>query len=140
MLNTRGTSGLMQIGDVAARTGLSLRTLRFYEEAGLVEPSERSAGGFRLYSEAECTRIDFIKRLKPLGFSVEEVRELMELLDKVGSANFGDPARDRLTAFVEIAEVQCRLLRTQLREAERMTAYMRSESSREQGEGGTRVR
>ncbi|HHJ98967.1 MAG TPA: MerR family transcriptional regulator [Actinobacteria bacterium] len=121
----------MQIGDVAARTGLSLRTLRFYEEAGLAEPTERSAGGFRLYSEADCARIDFIKRLKPLGFSVEEMRELMGLLEVVGLAGLDDRAHDRLMAFVETAEVQCRLLRSQLRDAEWMTAHLRSESRRE---------
>jgi len=124
-------TSLMQIGDVAARTGLSLRTLRFYEEAGLAEPTERSAGGFRLYSEADCARIDFIKRLKPLGFSVEEMRELMGLLEVVGLAGLDDRAHDRLMAFVETAEVQCRLLRSQLRDAEWMTAHLRSESRRE---------
>ena len=46
-------AGLLQIGQVAERTGLSLRTIRFYEENGLVIPTARSEGGFRLYSENE---------------------------------------------------------------------------------------
>ena len=64
----------MQIGDVAEQTGLSLRTIRYYEEAGLVTPSTRTTGGFRLYTEADADRFDLIKRMKPLGFSIEEMR------------------------------------------------------------------
>ena len=57
----------MQIGEVADQVGLSLRTIRFYEEAGLVIPSARSVGGFRLYSETDLDRLQLIKRMKPLG-------------------------------------------------------------------------
>lgn len=47
----------MQIGEVADRTGLSLRTLRYYEEVGQVRPSTRTSGGFRLYSETDVARL-----------------------------------------------------------------------------------
>ena len=52
---------VMQIGEVAARVGLSLRTIRHYDGIGLVMPSERSVGGFRLYSEADVQRLSLIK-------------------------------------------------------------------------------
>jgi DNA-binding transcriptional MerR regulator len=59
----------MQIGEVAERTALSLRTIRYYEEVGLVPPSARTQGGFRLYTEADVERLLLVKRMKPLEFS-----------------------------------------------------------------------
>ena len=71
----------MQIGEVANRTGLSLRTIRYYEEMGLVVPSARTTGGFRLYTESDVARLMLIKRMKPLEFSLEEMSELLGTLD-----------------------------------------------------------
>ena len=59
----------MQIGQVAATTELSIATVRHYDEVGLVTPSARSAGGFRLYTEADVERLLVIRRMKPLGFT-----------------------------------------------------------------------
>jgi DNA-binding transcriptional MerR regulator len=56
----------MQIGQAAARTELSITTIRHYDAAGLVTPSARSAGGFRLYTEADVERLLVIRRMKPL--------------------------------------------------------------------------
>lgn len=72
---------LMQIGEVAQRTGLSLRTIRYYEEVDLVAPSARTQGGFRLYTEADAQRLCLVKRMKPLDFNLGEMRELLALLD-----------------------------------------------------------
>lgn len=72
---------LLQIGEAAASVGLSLRTVRYWEEIGLVEPATRSKGGFRLYSDADLHRLLVIKAMKPLGLTLEEMRELLELLD-----------------------------------------------------------
>ncbi len=72
---------LLKIGEVADRVGLSLRTIRFYEEAGLVVPEARSAGGFRLYAETAVARLLLIKKMKPLGFSLEEMVEVLGDLD-----------------------------------------------------------
>lgn len=138
-MSDRVPAGLMQIGDVASRTGLSLRTLRYYEEAGLVEPCERSAGGFRLYSEAECAKFEFVKRLKPLGFSLEEMRSLMDLLDALKGVAPGDPARQGLEPFATTVEEHCRLLRAQLRDAERLADQLRVESRCEEVAGKARV-
>jgi MerR family transcriptional regulator, copper efflux regulator len=73
---------LLQIGEVAVRVGLSLRTVRYYEEVGLAAPSARSEGGFRLYSEDDVQRLLVVRRMKPLGLSLEEMRELLEVLDR----------------------------------------------------------
>jgi len=71
----------MQIGELAERVGLSLHTVRHYDEIGLVQPSRRSEGGFRLYSQEDLARFLLIKPMKPLGFSLEEMRALLDAVD-----------------------------------------------------------
>lgn len=75
--------GLMQIGEVAERTGLSLRTIRYYEEVGLVEPSARSQGGFRLYTDTDVERLQVVKRMKPLDFTLDQMRDLLTIVDRL---------------------------------------------------------
>ncbi len=65
------------IGEVAAKLGLSLRTIRYYEELGLLKPKGRTEGRFRLYTEAEVTRLQAIQTLKNLGYSLKDITELM---------------------------------------------------------------
>ena len=68
-----------QIGEVAERTGVTQRTLRFYEEKGLLTPADRMEGGFRLYSEADIAHIELIRKLQQLlGFSLAEIKEMVE--------------------------------------------------------------
>ena len=83
----------MQIGQAAGRTGLSLRTLRHWDDVGLVTPSARSNGGFRLYSEADITRINVIKTMKPLDLSLEEIRELLDLVELAADPEAATPER-----------------------------------------------
>jgi len=85
---------LMQIGQVSTRIGLSLRTIRHWDEVGLVIPSARSAGGFRLYTESDVDRLAFIKRLKPLDFSLDQIKELLATVDGLGQHD--ELARERL--------------------------------------------
>jgi MerR family transcriptional regulator, copper efflux regulator len=112
-------SGLVQIGQVAERTGLSLRTIRWYEEEGLVVPTSRTEGGFRLYSEDDVARLEVIKRMKPLGFALEEMRELLTLLADL-DAGSGRRAQllDRLAMFHQAATARVTALREQLAVAE----------------------
>ena len=71
-----------QIGEVADRTGVTQRTLRFYEEKGLLNPPERMDGGFRLYSDGDIERIEYIRRLQQfLGFTLAEIKEMVEAED-----------------------------------------------------------
>jgi DNA-binding transcriptional MerR regulator len=125
----------MQIGEVASRTGLSLRTIRYYEEVGLVVPSSRTAGGFRLYTEADVARLGLVKRMKPLDFSLEEMRELLGVLDTLDASDASDAERDalldRLGMYREAAEERCRALRTQLESAEEFSASLKREIGRQ---------
>jgi MerR family transcriptional regulator, copper efflux regulator len=93
---------VLHIGEVAARTDLSLRSLRHWEEVGLLQPSGRSDGGFRLYTEADVDKILVIRRMKPLGFSLDEMKAVMTdietLADPDVAEDAGSAARLRLVA------------------------------------------
>ncbi|MEV7144043.1 MerR family transcriptional regulator [Streptomyces tauricus] len=113
----------MQIGEVAARTELSLRTIRHYEETGLVIPSARSQGGFRLYTETDVSRLMVIRRMKPLGFTLDQMRDLLEATDRLD----GDAALDvgerealleRVRTYQQAATEQVEKLCIQLERAE----------------------
>ena len=68
-----------QIGEVAQRTGVTQRALRFYEEKGLLQPPERMEGGFRRYSDDDVNRIEFVKKLQDLlGFTLSEIKEMVD--------------------------------------------------------------
>jgi DNA-binding transcriptional MerR regulator len=105
--------GLVQIGEVAERLGLSLRTIRHYEEVGLVVP-ERTPGGFRLYSETDIGRLALVKRMKPLGFSLEEMRDLLEITDRLGAGDDDPTLISRLQLFERAVAERADKLREQL--------------------------
>lgn len=86
-------AGRLQIGDVSERTGLSLRTVRHYEDVGLLPPADRSPGGFRLYTDAAVDRLLVIRRMKPLEFTLDQMRELLDAVDEL--AGRPSPARRR---------------------------------------------
>jgi MerR family copper efflux transcriptional regulator len=117
----------MQIGEVAERTRLSLRTIRYYEETGLVRPPTRTSGGFRLYTEADVERLALLRQAKPLGFSLDELRDLLGVLDALDRKQ--DPAQrgtllDRLAMFREAAQARVQALRDELHKAESFAALL----------------
>ena len=69
----------MQIGELAKRTTLSIDAIRFYEKCQLLPKAIRSTGGFRLYTASDIEQLHFIRQMHELGFSLREVRELIEL-------------------------------------------------------------
>lgn len=123
----------MQIGEAAERVGLSIRTIRHYEEAGLVTPTARSEGGFRLYSEPDLARLFVVKRMKPLGFTLDEMRDLLDILDSLGD----DPAppertalMNRLGVFHTAAQQRVQTLRDQLAMAEGFAGQIQEQVDR----------
>ncbi len=118
----------MQIGEAAERVGLSIRTIRHYEEVGLVIPSARSEGGFRLYTEPDLARLRVVKRMKPLGFTLDEMRDLLAVLDALTandtSRDEHDRIRDRLAMFHTAAQTRVAGLRDQLAKAEGFAAQL----------------
>ncbi len=71
----------MHIGELAERTGLSLRTIRHYDDVGILPATSRTEGGFRVYTEYDLERLMVIRRMKPLGFTLEEMTDLLAVLD-----------------------------------------------------------
>jgi DNA-binding transcriptional MerR regulator len=70
---------LLRINEVAADTGLTTRTIRYYEEIGLLEPAARSDGDYRLYDASDLDRLQFIRSLRDdAGFSLSQIRQLLE--------------------------------------------------------------
>lgn len=124
------TDGLMQIGEVATRVGLSLRTLRHWDEVGLVVPSARSAGGFRLYTEPDVQRLILAKTLKPLDFTLEQTRELLATIDAVQADSGQDSGATadllaRLAVLRTAADSRIETLRAQLRGLEMLSRELR---------------
>ena len=69
----------MKIGELAQRTGVAIDTVRYYERQGLLPQPERQPSGYRNYRNDDLTRLRFVRRAKALGFTLEEIRELLAL-------------------------------------------------------------
>lgn len=103
----------LSTGDLARRTGTTLRTVRFYEEAGLLEPSTVGKGGRRLYTDADLQKLGLIADLRELDLSLEEIRQLLEVRTGCGTPP-------------ELAERFGEILHEQLeRTSKRLAALMR---------------
>jgi DNA-binding transcriptional MerR regulator len=92
-------AGLFTIGQLARRTGVPARTIRFWSDAGLVPPADRSAAGYRLYGADAVARLDLVRTLRELGLGVEVVRAVLS----------------RATTVAEVAAAHVALLDAQIR-------------------------
>lgn len=114
------TSELFSIGQLARRTGQSVRTIRFWSDSGLVSPSVRSEAGYRLFDAEAVARIDLVRTLRELGLGLEAVRRVL-----TAQVTVGDVAR----AHAEALDAEIRILR--LRRAVLRTIARRSSSVEE---------
>jgi MerR family copper efflux transcriptional regulator len=80
-------SDALTIGDVARRTGLSAKTIRYYEDSGLIPEAQRAPNGYRVYDADAVHVLQFVKRARDLGFSVKDVNELLALWSDGGRAS-----------------------------------------------------
>ncbi len=133
----RPVGTLRQIGEVVDTVGLSLRTVRFYEEAGLVIPVARTAGGFRLYDDESIARLRLIMQMKPLGFTLDEMRLLIEARDRIDAPDLDGPTRaallGRLEMFAAAAKEKCAALEEQLSVARAFSTDLADDVERHQG-------
>ncbi|HET9327585.1 MAG TPA: MerR family transcriptional regulator [Candidatus Eisenbacteria bacterium] len=90
--------GMLRVGDLAKRTGKTVRAIHLYEELGLLKPATRSSGGFRLYEEAAVDRVRWIDLLHGMGFSLHEMREVLRAW---WGAEVGPEAMSRLRELFE---------------------------------------
>lgn len=107
-------NGCFSIGDLAARSGTKVETIRYYEKAGLMPQAARTAGNHRAYTQAHADRLAFIRHSRELGFPLDSIRALLALSD--------DPERPcaqvDVIARTHLAEVRHRIDRLRALEAE----------------------
>lgn len=70
---------MLKISELSAQSGLSAHTLRFYEKNGLISASFRSEAGYRFYNEADVRRVEFVKTARNIGFSLEDIAQLLSI-------------------------------------------------------------
>ncbi|WP_457951090.1 MerR family transcriptional regulator [Pseudarthrobacter sp. alpha12b] len=119
----------MHIGELANRSQMSLRTIRHYDEVGLLKPSGRTEGGFRLYTERDFTRLLLIRRMKPLGFTLEAMSGLLRIIDALEASQPGQDVtgiRSELNGFIEEAAKRRAKLEEQLGMADEFLALLRA--------------
>lgn len=98
----------LSIGQLARRSDIGVETIRFYEREGLIAADGRTASGYRRFAPAVAERIGFIKRAKRLGFSLTEIRQLLELAEAEG-----DRGRIKEIAEHKLAEIEHRIAELQ---------------------------
>lgn len=123
-----------QIGEVVEAVSLSLRTIRYYGEMGLAPPSGRSPGGFRLYTDDDIERLRLIKHMKPLGFSLEEMRELLEARARLSEGAPDDAGREhalgKLRMYAALVHERVARLEEELGIAKEFAEALRRETKR----------
>lgn len=122
-------SGLLRIEPVAERTELSLETIRHYDEVGLMRPSARSAGGLRLYTAADVARLRVIRRMKPLGFTLAEMAQLLDAPATLDT-DTADSARGVVRDMHARARERCASPARQLTYAEEFTELLAAHTDR----------
>lgn len=116
----------IKIGEVARRSGLTVEAIRYYEQRGLLPEPGRSAAGYRLYAPAVVERLAFIGRAKKLGFSLQEVGELLDLQLQ--------PGADR-GAVKGLVEEKLALVRSKIAELQQLDAVLGRLSESCDGQG-----
>ena len=96
----------LRIGEVAARSGVSIDTVRYYERRHLLPPAPRTEGGFRLFTAETVTRVQFIKQAQELGLSLDEIKEIL----MTGGAKECRRVRDLLRAKLKEVDERIRLM------------------------------
>lgn len=115
-------SGKMQLtrGSLGKQTGVNIETIRYYEKIGLMPDPDRSSGGYRIYDQSHLKRLSFVRRSRELGFTLHEIRELLELVD--GGDYTCAEVRDRTIVHLEEVAQKIRDLQKMQRTLKTMAA------------------
>ncbi len=120
----------MDVGEAMARTGLCLRTIRHYARLRLVVPSVAAEGDRRLYSEADVARLSLLRRIRPMGFTLHETRDLLATLRILEEPEICDQRPyllDRAEMYLEAARIRSGRLAEELQKAREFTAALDAE-------------
>jgi len=118
----------LTIGRLARKSGLATETLRYYERRGLIAPDQRTAAGYRLYRPEAFHRLRFIRRAQALGFSLDEIAELLSLSDDPGQS---------AAAVKQFTRAKIDDIETRIRDLERMKQGLAALEERCPGHGST---
>ena len=139
------TAATMHIGEVARAADTTVPVVRKYDQEGLLPAASRSEGGFRLYTEADVRRLHLLRRMRLFGFTADEMRQLLALLDVTSPSAAGgaataaaadvspDQVATALGCFLERARARERRLRSQLRSAHELITTIESALSSSAG-------
>ncbi|MCD1286455.1 MerR family transcriptional regulator [Brevibacterium sp. CCUG 69071] len=119
----------MHIGEMAEKSGMSSRTLRHYEEIGLIPATGRTEGGFRVYTDEDFRRLMTIRRMKALNYTTGEMGELLTLLDILESSAPNaerSSAREQLVALLDDAVAKREKLARQVERADEFLGILRN--------------
>lgn len=126
--------GMHHIGEVVDAAGLSLRTIQHYDALGLVPPSGRSRGRSRLYTTEDIQRLRLVRHMKPLSFSLDEMRDLLAVRDRLAGGIDDETERDmtlgRLSMYIAVAEGRIESLQGELRTATAFVDALRQDAAR----------
>ena len=100
----------MKIGELAEQTGVSVQAVRYYERRGLLPTPDRTASGYREYEGSDALRLSFIRRTKDLGFTLSEIRDLLDLQVRPGTT--ADDVRRRAVEKIQSMRSKIRDLRS----------------------------
>ena len=120
----------MKIGEVAKRSGVGIETVRYYEREGLLEQPARRPSGYRQYDESTLHRLEYISRAKELGFTLSEIRELLELSFTAHSGC--DHVRQRAEAKITDLENKIRSLQKMRRSLRNIVRQCKTKNSFEE--------
>ncbi|MCH8849351.1 MAG: heavy metal-responsive transcriptional regulator [Chloroflexi bacterium] len=109
----------MKIGELARSTGATVKTIRFYEDAGLIQAAPRTESGYRIYGTADVERLEFIRKAKRLGMSLDEIRGVLQL------HHLNEPTCVHVKALLEDKIARIELALNDLRDFRRELASLR---------------
>lgn len=112
----------MKIGDLARAVGTTVKTIRFYEDAGLIRAVPRTESGYRIYEKADVERLGFIRSAKRLGMSLEEIRGVLQLHD------LNEPTCVHVRALLDDKIARIELALKELRDFRRDLASLRDKA------------
>lgn len=125
-------NNLLKIGELKEKSGVSIKTIRYYENIGLIQAAARTSGNFRLFSPQALNRLRFIKRSQRLGLSLQEIGELLQIYDS-GQLPCHE-VRHKFTQKIAAIERQIAELRVLKQELVTLMAVSPAESDRTDGD------
>jgi DNA-binding transcriptional MerR regulator len=106
----------MRIGELAEQVGVNPKTVRYYEQIGLIPPAPRTSGGYREYTDTDAARLTFIRTAQRLGLSLEEVAEILRLRERGEACGYVRHVISQQLRSIDKRIAELRALRTELRE------------------------